>query len=166
MKKLSNDQLRDAFESVAKANGGRLTPAAALAAARKKDHPLHQCVPPHFWDDKKSSEKYRLHWLRSKIRSVRLVITVHEKQLSTVFYTRDPSVQGRDQGYISVPKLRDDQELSRQALLNEFTRVAAALERAYGLAAALDLQSEIEEMRSRAEALKARITSGDDARLN
>jgi hypothetical protein len=166
MKKISNDQLRDLFEQIAKGNGGRLTPAAALSAARKKNHPLNQCVPPHFWDDRKASEKYRLHWFRSKIRSVRLEITVHERTLSTVFYTRDPSSPGRDQGYISVPRLRGDAELSREALFAEFKRITTLLDRAYDLAAALDLQSEIATMRAQCERLKARITDFPDAHLN
>jgi hypothetical protein len=58
------------LEKIAKRNGGGLTPAATLEAARSEKHYLHR----HFeWQDGPAAEKYRLIQARQLITCIRVV---------------------------------------------------------------------------------------------
>lgn len=63
--------LRDHLAAVYVDNGGRLTPASVVNAARPKSSPLHAFFE---WDDKVAGDKYRLHQASQLIRSVRMTV--------------------------------------------------------------------------------------------
>ena len=59
-----------ALQAIADANGGRLEPDKAIAAARSRSHPLY----PHLtWDDKVAGQRWRIQELRTITRALRLV---------------------------------------------------------------------------------------------
>lgn len=60
-----------AVEAVRAANGGAVTPAALVDAARHPDAPLH---PAFEWDDTVAAEKYRREQARGILRSLELVV--------------------------------------------------------------------------------------------
>ena len=79
---------------------------------------------------------------------------------------RDPTV-GNAQGYSTLSRLRSDKDAARDAVVAEFVRASAALSRAKAIAAALDLENEIDELRDRIDAFRHIIENkdnGDDAR--
>jgi len=127
---------------------GKLTPDDVLAAAQDEASPPHELFE---WDDTEAARLWRIEQARAVIRSVRVEIKTETKTVSTVFYVRDPSRESKSQGYVSLPKLRTDDELMREALAGEFGRAAANLNRAKSLAEALKLLAEVEEIASVAE---------------
>ena len=127
--KAARDRLRELEEK-----HGRLTPDLVIKDARNPSSPLHSCFE---WNVKKAALAYWREQARDLIASVRYLYTVEDKTYSAPEFVRDPSVPPGKQGYISIPKLRKDEDLSRAALVDEFARAAAALRRAHEIAAAL-----------------------------
>ena len=135
--------VKDRLATLASAHGGRLTPDAVVADARKRDSPLHHLFE---WDLKKAAQKQWLDTARQLIRSVEVVVTVENIGVKTPFYVRDPNQDTGAQGYIAVSELRNDQDAAREALVNEFQKAADMLRRARHIAIALSLSSEVEEI--------------------
>jgi len=122
---------------------GRLTPEQVVEAATDKKHPLHGEFE---WNNKKAGHLYRMEQARTLIRSVRLVRGEGASVVREIAYVRDQSKGNRDQGYISVPRLRNEKENARESVLYEFTRACSALARAREVAFCLGLQDEIERL--------------------
>lgn len=121
---------------------GQITPAMVVEDAKQKDSPLHGLFD---WNVKSAAMKYWIHQARTIIHSVRLVSSLVETvTLKTPHYVRDPSVPRGEQGYVSVAQLQKDPERARESLRIEFSRAEGALTRARALAAALDLEEEVE----------------------
>lgn len=133
---------------------GRLTPEIVVADAKNTDSPLHGEFE---WDVKKAAHEHWLDRARALIRSVKVVITTESRVVRSVAYVRDPSAPASDQGYVSVVKLRDDRQMAHEALVAEFGRAASALRRAHDLAAALNLENEVADLRERVERLQSDI---------
>lgn len=146
----------EALQALADANQGKLTPEQVLEVARDPRHPLHS----HFeWDDAAAGEAFRLGQARRLIRSVKVEFRTERTTVQTVAYIRDPSAAEHFQGYVSLPRLRREPDLAREALVAEFARAAAALRRARNLAAALGIQDEIDEIVSRVDGLRQATAS-------
>lgn len=124
---------------------GCVTPEIVVNDAKNEDSPLHG---EFTWDKDQAAQKQWLYEARQLIRSVKLVITTETKTISTVAYVRDPSKESGDQGYVSVEKVRNDEELSREALIMEFKRARSALDRAQKLAIAFNLENKVEQIRN------------------
>lgn len=149
---LKQPEILKALQEIERANGA-LTPQAVVDAARCRSHPLHSCFE---WDDKIAGEKYRLEQARALIRSVRVVIETQTLPIRTIYYVRDPRCSPEEQGYVSLPVLRSNAELARDAILQEFERAVAALKRAKALARAIEAEDVI-------DALIRQVVSGRDA---
>lgn len=149
---LNQKEILKALQEIERANGA-LTPQAVVDAARRRSHPLHDYFE---WNNEVAGEKYRLEQARALIRSVRVVIETRSAPIRTVYYVRDPRRPPEEQGYVSLPVLRSDEELARDAILREFERAAAALERAKSLARAVEAETVI-------DALVRQIVSSRDA---
>lgn len=150
---LSQEERLKALQDIERA-AGRLTPEAVVEAARDPASPLHGWFT---WDDEAAAHMQRIYQARRLIASVRVVVRTDSRVVSSVFYVRDPSLPVESQGYVSLPTLRTDEDLAREALLQEFGRAAAALQRARELAAALSMQDEVELMLERVQALRQRV---------
>lgn len=139
MKKEVEDRIRWLEEH----NAGEITPEMVVNDAMVPDSPLHS---EFNWDKDQAAWAHWLDTARSLIRSVKLVIHTDTKTIETVAYVRDPSKDKKEQGYLSVERLRTDEDSAREALLNEFKRAGSALKRAQRLAIAFNLESEVECM--------------------
>lgn len=135
--------------------------------ARSKKHPLHN--DGFIWDDRKAADEHRLDRARQIIALVRTVVTVNSMQIKTVGYVRDPSLNGDEQGYIAVSKLRTDEDRAREALLAEAVRIQSMLERARELADALDMRAELNALLDGVINLSGRLRKGkanyDDSKM-
>lgn len=148
-----DDSVLEALQQVER-DAGRLTPEAVVEAARDPASPLHNAFT---WDDATAAHEQRLHEARRLIRSVRVEVRTEARTVSTVYYVRDPTLPPEAQGYVSFPRLRTDTELAREALLQEFGRADAALRRARDLAAALQMQDEVDAIVTTVSALRERV---------
>lgn len=140
--KVSND-VRERINQLAAALDGRITPEHVYRDACDPSSPLHACFE---WDVNAAAHQHWLDTARRLIRSVRIVIKEERAVIRSVAYVRDPAQPSDRQGYVSVETLRTDEDMSREALVYEFTRAAAALRRARGIAAALSLREELDVM--------------------
>jgi hypothetical protein len=145
-----------AIAALAKRNGGRVTPEMVVAEAKAdKQSALGQYFT---WNLRKAAEERWLDQARELIASVRLEFKVHKTTVKAPLYVRDPTVPSKEQGYISLVKLRDDKEAARDAILYEASRAAAALGRVSRIAAVLNMEEEIEDIREEILSLVARVS--------
>jgi hypothetical protein len=135
-------QTKKALDELARRNRDRLTPKGVVAAARPVRSPLHR---EFTWDDKKAGEMWREDEARALIRSYEVVVSVTPFLVKAPMYVRDPSA-APEQGYISMGRLRDDEDLAREVLIQEFDRALSALRRAKEVAHALGMSAEIEKL--------------------
>lgn len=149
LKKIVEDRVRH----LEKLNG-YITPEIIVADAQDPDSPLHG---EFCWDKTEAAHKYWLHQARKIISSVQITIITESKTVSTVAYTRDPTRPGNEQGYISVEKARNDEEISREILIDEFKRAGAALQRAQRLAIAFNMENEVDAMARKVNKLRKNV---------
>jgi hypothetical protein len=155
------DAVRVRLAQLEAANGGRLTPEDVVEDAKQPDSPLHA----HFtWDVRKAAYSFWIEQARTLITSVKVEIRTDTTKVTTVFYVRDPSASDSEQGYVSVTRLRTDRDMAREALVNEFTRVADMLRRARELAAALDADQELEALLTSVVGLRQRLMEAPQQR--
>lgn len=128
---------------------GRLSPDAVIEDARDPTSPLHNYFD---WDTKVLVEKQLHAQARALIRSVRVMVHRKEPLKKTVAYVADPG-KPTDRQYVSTARLRTDHELAIEALYAELKRVEGALNRAYDVAYAADLTSEVAALRDRVQSL-------------
>jgi hypothetical protein len=149
----NSEVIRAALEDIARESDGRLTAEAVVKAAADADHPLHSQFE---WDDKVAAHDRRIDQARALIRGVRVTISTDKRVVSTVWYVRDPSADAKEQGYVSLARLRTDEDLARAAIVDEFSRAASLLQRARDLAAVLEMETEVDELITSIERLKTR----------
>lgn len=133
---------------------GRITPARLVEAAEARDHVWHDSFE---WDDKKAAAKYRIDTAREIIRSwvtPRVIGETIERR--AVAYVRDPRLPHAEQGYVSIERVRTDKTLIRDVLVQEFSRAAASLQRAYDIADVLNARHEIKDLVDRVNRLRER----------
>jgi hypothetical protein len=139
---------------------GCLRPDSLVRAARVESHPWHENFE---WDDAKASDAYRIIQARDIIRNwapPRITSEVVERR--TPKYLHDPRLPHGEQGYVSIAKVRSDEDLKREVLVAEFSRAQSALQRAYDIADILNAREEIADLVERVNALRER---GATARL-
>jgi hypothetical protein len=136
--------LRQALEGevqrLATEHGGVVTPAQVVEAARDPANPLHEEFE---WDDSVAAEQWRLAQARTLIRSIRVVVSVHNVQFQCQGYVHDPDTNG--QGYTTIARLRTDRDRAEQALAVEINRVTSSAARAREIALGLELSEQIEQ---------------------
>lgn len=143
-------QIESLLMAMADVNDGHLTPDAVVEAARDPDSILH----PHFtWSDTEAAHKQRLSEARALIRSVRVIVRTVPFVVHAPKFVRDP-VASPLQGYVSLSRLATDEDNARAAVIAEFGRAIAALARAKAIAAALNMQDEIEAVERQIEELE------------
>lgn len=143
-----------ALRDIADAHNGRLTPELVVEAAKSKTSPLHE----HFtWDVKKAASERWIEQARSLIRSVKVEVSTTQFTVKAPAYIRDPVAAGDVQGYVSLARLRTDEDVARDAVISEFARASAALSRAKAVALALNIEHEIEDLRGRVAELTERV---------
>ena len=120
---------------------GTLTPDAVLKDAKSPKSPLHEEFE---WDDSVAGHQYRVSQARDLIARVRVEIETTTRQIRVPAYVRDPDAATGEQGYVSVVSLKNDRAKALDVLRNEAERTAALLQRTRDLAAALDLEAELD----------------------
>lgn len=128
---------------------GQLTPEEIVRVAKNPKHPLH----PFFeWDDRKAGMLHRIEQARALLADVRWEIT-HLNLSKAIQYVRDPAAPTHTQGYIATRNLANDEEQARAAVIYEVDRAVAILRRVRDVAAALNVETDVEDVIRRTEAL-------------
>jgi hypothetical protein len=148
------------LQAIAAANDGRLTAEMVVQAARDPSSPLHDFFT---WDDAAAAAAHRIAQARALIRSVRVVFRTETVTVRAPYFIRDPDKPPNEQGYISLPQLRTDEDAARAAIVTEFARAAAALQRARSIAVALGLEEEVTGLADRLGMLQAAVAQGGGA---
>lgn len=81
---------------------GKLTPTEVIESARAKTSPLHSLFE---WDNGRAADSYRIQQARELIRTVRLEVTIHKREVRVVHFTRDPDVPKDEMGYVNITKV-------------------------------------------------------------
>ena len=156
-------EIRERLQSLADSNGGRLTPQAVVEDAKREGSPLHELFE---WDQRRGHEIYLMHRAREVIRSVKVTIKTSETVHLAPLFTRDPTCEPRQAGYVSVRKLRNETDLARERVVAEFAAAAAALKRAKAVAAALDIGAEVDGLIFDVGQLRDRVVAPATAQAN
>lgn len=149
--KLSTDDLRSILREYSAKNNGKITPDELVAFAEPEGSPLH----PYFeWDDSVAAKLYRLEQAQGIIRSYKVVVVVDQIEMVSPYFVRDPSCGPNEKGSIAVAVLRDNKELSRQAVVREFGLALGALERAQNLCEVLGVKEKIDRIKKSVQRAK------------
>lgn len=140
---MNNAIVKARLEAIARNNGGVLRPFDVVQDARQPDSPLHELFE---WDVEEAAQEHWMHTARRIIASVKVNITTETIVLKAPAYVRDPRLHGKEQGYLETIKLRTEHEIAKEVLAGEVQNVISALRRARNVAAALDMESEIDRL--------------------
>lgn len=147
--------VQDRLAQIAERNDGRLTPDDVVEDARDESSPLHD----HFeWDVEKAAAAHWVEQARALITSVMVVTVTNESTVRSVFYVRDPRADSKQQGYVTITTLRNDEDLARDALVEEFARIGDLLRRARSLALAVGIGEEVESLLATVTGLRKRLS--------
>jgi len=108
------------------------------------------------WDDRKAGHQHRIDQARRYIHEVRIQIETSTKKVIAPGYIRDRDVAPA-QGYRSTLRLQSDRDAARNSLLDETIRLQAILERVREIAAALELEDELDLALTAIKELEGRI---------
>ena len=109
----------DELERLREENGGLLTVAAIVEAAKEEDSPLHR----HFdWDDTHAAEKYREWQARALIQKCKITVE-HRPDTVVRAYVSVPSDR-KEGGYRSVQDVINDVDLKASILKEMRVRIA------------------------------------------
>lgn len=101
------------LDRIGRTNGGAVTPAAVVDAARDPDHPLHRAF---VWDDSEAAERYRQDQARSLIRSIRVVVAAAEGPQTQTMYLNVTVRETESRAYLPARVVMSDAEYRAQAL--------------------------------------------------
>lgn len=140
---VDHELVKQRLRTIAARNNGTLTPKQVVDDAREPGSPLHELFE---WDAAKGHEIYLLNQARAVIRSVKVTVLRSETTFKAPLYVRNPELNRREAGYVSITRLRTDAELAREQVVAEFAAATAALKRARAIAAALEVSEEIDAL--------------------
>ena len=151
---MDRKQLRAIEKRLAKLEqlgGGKLKPEVVVEDAKDPKSPYHDLFE---WDDSIAGHKYRIEQARLIIKTIKVEVTVDSKTVKTVRYIRDPEAASKEQGYVSVVKLKDNKTLAWEALEMELKRAKSLMDRAKDLAVVLDMADAVTEIIDRIESMQ------------
>ena len=146
---------QDEVNRIASSNKDRITPEMILSPASKKTNPMHDYFE---WDNSSAGHQYRVIQARRLIRSIKVTIVSRHVEVTAVAYVRDPACGNDEQGYVSVSKVRTEDDNARDVMLDEFTRVSSALKRARELATVFNMVDDVDHFIEKIELMKVQVT--------
>lgn len=138
-----DEAVRKRIIALADKNGGRIEPDQVIEDAQNPKSPLHGEFD---WDVEKAAWEHWRDVARGLIRSVQVERVVHNRTVTSIAYVRDPQKASGEQGYVALDTIKGTERLAHAALIAEFDRASSALERALAVAAALELEKDVESL--------------------
>lgn len=154
-------EVEERLIELANDNEGKLTAEMVVEEAKNKASPLHD---EFTWDNLKAAHQHRLDQARQLIRAVKVKVRTRTFEIKAPHFVRDPSVGPDEQGYVAISAIKTDEDRARDAVVAEFARAAAALQRARAVAKALDIDDgEIVRLREEIVGLSAKVENRPSA---
>jgi hypothetical protein len=144
--------IRQAIAELADANGV-VTAQSVFEAARSPNSILHG---EFVWDGDKAIVELGMQRAAELIRSVRVEVIIDTHKVVAPYYVNHPSTS-RSGEYMPVKTAADDDVIKHGILINEISRIEAAINRARALAGIFSLESEFAKMMEAVNDAKARI---------
>jgi hypothetical protein len=145
---------REALLALAELHQGRITPEMVVEAARDPNSPLHSAFT---WDDAQAAHEHRLAQARVLLRRVRVEIETGTRLISVPYFVRDPEAAPQEQGYLTLPRLKAQEDVARAAVVAAFARAGRALADAKDFCEAVGLGEELDAVRSEVARLRERV---------
>jgi hypothetical protein len=122
---------------------GYIEPARLVEAARRPDNILHDEFE---WDVQKAAEEQWIDQARRLIRMVRIEVTVEHREVRAVGYVVDPDRPPKSHRYVDISIAARNRDQAHQIILDEMSRITAAIRRAQAIAAVLGLEGELDRL--------------------
>jgi hypothetical protein len=121
---------------------GKLTPRAVVADAQKPSSPLHR-HGGFQWDVHKAAYRHWLDRARTMIASVEIIYTVDHRTITVPYFTRDPRLPSREQGYCTFDELKDNSVLASETIDSQLVVALGVLHRVLSMAKVLGLEGRV-----------------------
>lgn len=144
--------IRQAIAELADTNGV-ITAKAVFEAARSPNSILHHEFE---WNGDKAVVALGMQRAAELIRTVRVEVVVQSHKVVAPYYVNDPR-DNQSGVYRPLMSVKDDETIKRGVLINEISRIEAAIKRASAISGVLDLSHEFEQMMAAAEAARTRL---------
>jgi hypothetical protein len=132
------------IKRISTSQGGKITALQMFEMAQEdKSSPLR---PIFQWNRKNAFEAHNVDLGRRFISSITVRISTETVEVKAVAYVRDPLALPREQGYLSVDRIKTDEDCKREALLAEFSRINGLMKRACDLAKYFEMDDEMKIM--------------------
>ena len=83
---------------------------------------------------------------RVLLRSCHVNYTVNVHNIKVPAYVRDPDADSMEQGYTEVARVRKEEDIARQVLVDEYARARSMLVRARHLAKYFDMEPDMDAL--------------------
>lgn len=137
------------------ANGGRITPEQVLEDAKDPESPIHDYFE---WDNNAAANRFRLGQARALIRSVEYLFRTETHKYEVPYFVRDPNSERGESAYVPVVRVRTNEDMSRDVLIQKFVQARNALESARKHAILFGLEAEIDRFVHELDVTRARAT--------
>lgn len=155
LKQTSKKELiRQAIAELADSNG-TVTANAVFEAARSPNSVLHNEFE---WNGDKAVIALGLQRAAELIRSVRVEVIIDTHKVVAPYYVNHPA-SNRSGEYMPVKQVANDDTIKHGVLINEMSRIEAAINRARAIAGVLNLEAELSNMMASVETVRARVKS-------
>lgn len=124
---------------------GELTPAAIVQEGKNKKSPIH-LWSGWTWDVEKAAGAHWLDQARGLMQSFTITMKEESRTIAAPMFVRDVSKPYHEQGYVRTMSLAEDQKKAKATLLAEINRAASHIQRVRGLAMALGLEDEAQNI--------------------
>lgn len=153
LKQTSKKELiRQAIAELADSNGV-VTSQAVFEAARSPNSVLHGEFE---WNGDKAVIALGLQRAAELIRSVRVEVIIDTHKVVAPYYINHPS-STRAGEYMPVKEVANDETIKHGVLINEMSRIEAAINRARAIAGILDLEMELSKMMASVNVVRERV---------
>jgi vacuolar-type H+-ATPase catalytic subunit A/Vma1 len=122
---------------------GYIEPSRVVEVARDPGNPLHDEFE---WDIQRAAEEQWIEQARRLIRLVRVEITVEHREIRAVGYVVDPDRPPKSHRYVDLTMVALDRNRAQQIIIDEMSRITAAVRRAQAIATVLGLEDELDRL--------------------
>lgn len=149
--------IREVLAQLDKEN--RLTPDEVISEGQKPDSPLHS---EFTWD---VAEAARITWVnqaRALISSFTVTRIVNHREYNVQEFVEHPTKPEREQGYVSIDKIKSNRMMAREFIERELTMASAYVSRTRDYATILGLTDRVDSVTRDLDELRNDVHKAED----